>query len=133
MFMDMVVEPDFITFLLDNPNAIFILEDAERVLKSRKEGGTMAISNLLNLSDGLLGDISKIQIIATFNCDVSELDEALMRKGRMLTKYEFNKLSVDKANSILEGKHITNHPLSLAEIYHFDESEYKNKETILGI
>ena len=34
------------------------------------------------------------QIIATFNCDLTTIDPALLRKGRLIANYEFNKLDV---------------------------------------
>jgi ATP-dependent 26S proteasome regulatory subunit len=47
-------------------------------------------------------DALKLKIICTANCKMDEIDNALLRKGRILTKYEFKKLSIDKTNSLLK-------------------------------
>lgn len=92
-----ISSPEFITILSEYPNSIIIIEDAENVIKTRKSGGSSAISNLLNLTDGLLADCLKIQLICSFNTDVSQIDKALLRKGRLIAMYEFNELEQKKA------------------------------------
>jgi hypothetical protein len=92
-----ISSPDFITILSEYPNSVIIIEDAENVIKTRKSGGSSAISNLLNLTDGLLADCLKIQLICSFNTDVSQIDNALLRKGRLIAMYEFNELEKQKA------------------------------------
>ena len=58
-------------------------EDAEKVIGDRQNSGSsVGVSNLLNLSDGILGDILNIHVIATFNMDKERIDSALLRKGR---------------------------------------------------
>ena len=55
--------PDMIPFLMKYPNSIIIIEDSENIIKKRENGGDQSVSNLLNLSDGILGDCLKFQII----------------------------------------------------------------------
>lgn len=95
-----ISSPEFITILSEYPNSIIIIEDAENVIKTRKSGGSSAISNLLNLTDGLLADCLKIQLICSFNTDVSAIDKALLRKGRLIAMYEFNELKENKAKEL---------------------------------
>ena len=58
------------------------------------------VSALLNITDGLLSDWLNIQLICSFNSDISKIDSALMRKGRLIAKYEFKELEVEKANAL---------------------------------
>src|SRR4029077_15124738 len=51
-----LMNPDFIELLIDNPNTILIIEDAENIITDRRVTQSSAVSNLLNVSDGLLSD-----------------------------------------------------------------------------
>lgn len=58
-----------------------------------------------------------------FHCDLSRIDEAILRKGHMSYRYELGSLDVDKANnpfSILGIKAKTEIPMSLAEIFNYE-------------
>ncbi len=48
--------PGMTTLLVENPNSIFIIEDAEELIKSREGKDDSNISMLLNLTDGMLGE-----------------------------------------------------------------------------
>ena len=55
--VDMLATPEFVPFMMKHPNSVLIIEDAEKVVKNRSgNGNETAVSNLLNLSDGILGD-----------------------------------------------------------------------------
>jgi hypothetical protein len=86
---DNLLEPSFVDLLIDNPNSIVIIEDAENILMDRKLSRDSSVSNLLNISDGLLADFLNVQVICTFNLSISMIDSALLRKGRLIAKYEF--------------------------------------------
>ena len=93
---DVLTSPEFIPFIMKYPNSVLIIEDAEKVIRSRDSGGdNAATSNILNMSDGILGECLKTQIIATFNTDRENIDKALLRKGRLIAEYEFNELSLN--------------------------------------
>jgi hypothetical protein len=95
--------PSFTTFINTLNNHIIILEDCENVIRDRKTtGANSAVSTLLNMSDGLLADDLGIKFICTFNEDIKDIDSALMRKGRLVCKYEFKPLTVEKTNALLE-------------------------------
>lgn len=116
--------PKFIKVLMQNPESIFLLEDAERLLKSREDGENPLISTLLNLTDGIMGSAFKLRTILTFNCDRSKIDKALLRKGRLKYEYQFDKLSISDSQSLLDHlkiKHKATESMSLAEIYNFDK------------
>jgi hypothetical protein len=117
--------PEFIPFLLDHRESVLIIEDAERILQSREAGGdTNSVSNILNLTDGLLADCMHIQVIATFNANKSLLDKALLRRGRLMVDYAFGKLARDKANRLLEhlgSTHRTSEAMTLADIFNLED------------
>jgi hypothetical protein len=127
--------PGLIPFLTKVPNSALIVEDAENVLIKRQGQHNQAISNILNMSDGLLSDCLNIQIIATFNTNLKNIDEALMRKGRLIAKYEFDKLTVDRVKKlgsklgIKLPRNIT--PMTTAEVYNMrDKGFAENKKPI---
>jgi len=117
--------------LLQNRNAIIIIEDAEELITSRDDFRNSNLSMLLNLTDGLLGESLGIQIIATFNTDLKNIDKALLRKGRLSTIYEFKLLTLDKTNALLKklGHNIQiEQTLSVADIFNFEvDSNYEPK------
>ena len=119
-----MAEPEFIAFMMENKDSIFILEDCEQILMAREEnrfGG--AIANILNMSDGLMSDIFNIKFICTFNTDISNIDEALLRPGRCFVNYEFKTLSKEKSTKLLESlghKVSASREMTLAEIYNYD-------------
>lgn len=121
-----ITNPDFIQLLISNPNSVLIIEDAENVIMDRKLNNNASVSNLLNISDGLLADFLNVQLICTFNSPVTMVDRALMRKGRLIAKYEFGKLGIEKAKRL--SKHLgfdneITRPMTLAEITNPHEKE----------
>jgi energy-coupling factor transporter ATP-binding protein EcfA2 len=114
-----LMNPEFIDLLIDNPNAILIIEDAETIIMDRKYSSNSSVSNLLNISDGLLSDCLNVQIVCTFNSALNLVDSALLRKGRLIAKYEFGKLDVAKAQKLSDHlglEQIVVKPMTLAEI-----------------
>ena len=121
-------QPTFITFMLKYPNSILIIEDAETLVKNRDKESSGLVSNLLNLSDGLLSDCLHLQIICTFNTELKNIDKALLRKGRLIARYEFNELTNEKTNSLLsllyDGQYKSDKNLTLSDIYNYKEFNY---------
>lgn len=119
-FASILSDPSFLPFAISALNdSVLILEDAEDVLKDRSTGGSGAISNILNVTDGILGKIVKVKIIATVN-KPHVVDLAILRKGRLKLQYAFEKLVPEKANKLfvkLGKDKTTDVPLTLAEIY----------------
>jgi hypothetical protein len=121
---EMLSEPSIIPFLMDHKNSILIIEDAERVISDREGNGSPAgVSNILNLTDGILGDCLSIQIVATFNMKREKIDQALLRKGRLIAEHKFEKLTVEESNKLLKHikkDHKVSEGLTLADIYNID-------------
>ena len=123
-----ITNPDLISILLDHPNSIFVIEDAENIILDREKNGDSPISALLNISDGLLSDCLNIQIVCSFNTDLSKVDSALMRKGRLIAKYEFKELEAAKAQALSDKLSFSSKiykPMTLTEIYNQDELSFQ--------
>ena len=120
------MNPEFIDLLIDNPNAVLVIEDAENIIMDRKYSSS-SVSNLLNISDGLLSDCLNVQIICTFNSALNLVDSALLRKGRLIAKYEFGKLTAEKSQGLsnhLGLDQLIVKPQTLAEITNPDQLNF---------
>lgn len=123
-----ITNPDLISILIDNPNSIFVIEDAENIVVDREKNGSSPVSALLNISDGLLSDCLNIQIICSFNTDISKIDSALMRKGRLIAKYEFKELEVEKARLLSKKLGFNSRidsSMTLTAIYNQEEKDFQ--------
>ena len=123
-----ITNPEFLSVLIRHPNSVFIIEDAENIVISRDKDANSPVSTLLNISDGLLSDCLNIQIICSFNTDISKIDSALMRKGRLIAKYEFRELEITKANILSRKLGFVsnfNSPMALTAIYNQAEIEFQ--------
>jgi energy-coupling factor transporter ATP-binding protein EcfA2 len=137
-YAGVLTDPTFLPFALSNlNNSVLIIEDAEEALRERSSYSNSAVSSILNVTDGILGKLVKVKIIATVNKE-HILDYAITRKGRLKLQYEFKKLEVDKANSLFEKlgkeKRVTS-PLILAEIYNEEDTgvpESKSSKRKIG-
>lgn len=136
-----ITDPSFINFIStwaaeNERKGILLIEDAEPLLESRDSGRNMGITNLLNLTDGLLNDILGIQIIATFNVELSKIDEALLRQERLIARKEFTTLPYEQAIEL--GKKLEIDPskladdMSLAEIYAIKKNSQVLEHTIVA-
>jgi hypothetical protein len=126
-----LMNPDFIELLIDNPNTVLIIEDAENIIMDRRHNSSSSVSNLLNISDGLLADFLNVQLICTFNSSLTTIDTALLRKGRLIARYEFGKLSALKAQRLsnhLGFDKIITGPMTIAEIANPNEKQEMPKQ-----
>jgi hypothetical protein len=126
-------EPSIIPFLMEHKDSILIIEDAERVIADREGSGSQAgVSNVLNITDGILGDCLNIQIVATFNMKRERIDQALLRKGRLIAEHKFEKLNLEQTNALLNslGKDVvSDKAMNLADIYNIEVELIKSKTT----
>jgi hypothetical protein len=132
-----LTEPEIIEFISDwiigeERDCILLIEDAEPLLEIRAgaDGRSTGISNLLNMTDGLLNDILGLTVIATFNTTLSKIDPALLRPQRLLARKEFKKMPKDMMKKLADALEIPlpdiTYPASLAEFY-----SVKNENEIL--
>ena len=113
--------PVLMQLFLNNRNSIFIIEDGEKLLINRETENNSPISALLNMSDGLIGQLLNSQIICTFNTSLDKIDEALLRSGRLISMYEFTSLEKSRAIELAKMikkpySHIKG-SISLADVY----------------
>jgi len=86
---------------LDGP-AVLVVEDGDKVLVKREAGDMSAISALLNLGDGILGNVLDIRIIATTNAPKLEMDPATRRDGRLCSHVLVDALAPGQADKVLQ-------------------------------
>ena len=97
--MGVLSDPSFIEFwsrqrrVHANRKFVVILEDSDVALMTRASDNREHVSALLNLTDGMLGDFLRLQIICTINCTTADIDPALLRPGRLLQHRVFTRLS----------------------------------------
>ena len=134
-----LTDPAFISLLIGNKNSVLVLEDCENYIAERTafNSNTDVVSSILNIADGMLSDVLECQLICTFNADISKIDSALLRKGRLIAEYKFKELTVEKCNKYLQStdrNFVVDKPYSLAELTNIDIKELKeqNKQTKIG-
>lgn len=111
---------------------VFVLEDADAVLASRKFDNINAVNEILNLGDGILGAALDIRIVATTNTGRAELDSAITRDGRLCRHIEVGELDVASAQKVadrLELGETISAPTTLAELYGRRRSRKKSATT----
>lgn len=134
--MEMFIDPGFMSFAIEDlKNCILIVEDAENILKSRKNSNNPYVSTILNLTDGFMKDLLNLKIICTINSDINVLDEALLRKGRLLLKSELMPLTIEKTNKLFEYLGVnykSTEPMKLCDIYNFDKAGILDNNKKIG-
>jgi hypothetical protein len=101
---------------------LLILEDAGELLSAdAKERTGQALSRLLNIADGLVGQGLRVLVLITTNEDLTKLHPAVSRPGRCAARIGFTRLSEAEANRwlIAHGQPTgwRSGSLTLAELY----------------
>ncbi len=127
--LDQLTSPNFIKFLIPYHNSILVVEDAQVLLSDRRKGNnSSAITNILNLSDGVISDLLRICTVSS----IEKIDRALIRKGRLKAIYKFDKLEALKAQQLLNelGHNIEiKEPITLADIFSYSDRIKSNSES----
>lgn len=137
--VESILDPSFMTFLSEvaseieeeHKNILMIIEDAENLIVKRVGIDSARVSNILNSADGLLNDYLNLQLIITFNADMNDIDEAILREERLIADFKFTTIPKDRQIKLMEKLGIKNYDMNydyntLAEIYSLD----KNRRTI---
>ena len=77
----------------------------------------------------MLGDSLKLKFICTFNTDLKNIDDAILRKGRLKVKYEFKDLKTNKVKKLFEKLGISLElakPMPLCDVYNYLEDNGNN-------
>lgn len=103
------------------PWQLIALEDSGELMAAaaRSETG-QALSRLLNLTDGLLGQGMRTLVLVTTNEEIGRLHPAVRRPGRCLARLGFERFSAHEGGAWLarHGADFSLHrPASLAELY----------------
>jgi len=107
--MGVLSKPEFTGFWADQRRAhanhkfVVVLEDSDTALMTRGSDNREQVSAILNLSDGFLADFLRLQIICTINCKAADIDQALLRPGRLLCHRVFDKLGYSEASRLAES------------------------------
>lgn len=120
-----IVDPTLVNTLLNfrdkNKPMVLVIEDADEAIRKRKGAGDSALSALLNLSDGLFGQILDTRIICTTNIDQNDVDPAIYRPGRLSSYVYVGPLDKEQSQRVYErlgGKEVlTEKEYTLAQIY----------------
>lgn len=90
--------------LHEGSSMVVILEDSENALMPRSWDNRQEVSLLLSITDGILGEFLKLQVVCTINCDVKEIDPALMRPGRLVARRHFGRMTRERAERLATKK-----------------------------
>mgnify|MGYP000029013778 CR=1 FL=1 len=94
-----------------------VVEDADELLREdAKDRVGQALSRLLNVGDGLLGQGLKVQVLITTNEPVKRLHPALVRAGRCLADIDFRRFTRAEAQAAFDGELPAGDELTLAQI-----------------
>ena len=100
---------------------MLIIEDASELIAANAHAAAgQALSRLLNLSDGLLGEGLKLLVVVTTNEPVTGLHPAVTRPGRCLANLHLPALSPAEATEWLERP--VTEPTTLAALYALRQS-----------
>jgi hypothetical protein len=103
-----IADPEFINLLHDNTNSILLIEDAEELLTKRDATGNNAVSNI---------------------------DKALLRKGRLIASYAFEALAQPKAQALAISLGQTTpvtEAMSLADLYNREDAAFVSESKGTG-
>lgn len=129
-------DPSFVPFAMEHlKDKVLIVEDAEDALRKRTGVNNSPVSAVLNMSDGVMGDLFRTTFIFTINCKFSDIDQAVLRKGRIVAKEELGKLPMDKCNKLLKSlgsDMVTDEDMKLCDVYNFAQKDFDEKRTKIG-
>ncbi len=125
-----LTNPSFLSILFnyrtDHPDMklVLVLEDADLFVENRTGSSqSIAISEFLNATDGIIGATLDLHIIATTNLKKNTFDDAIMRPGRLHMITNFEPLPLNQARKIYrrecneELEPLSEGNYTLAEIY----------------
>ncbi len=126
-----LTDPELLNNLLQKKGSVLIIEDADEVIMAREnQGNKSAVSTLLNISDGILSQLLNMTVICTFNTDIAKVDSALIRKGRLICKYEFKDLTKEKTSALL-GREVKE-GMCLTDIMNLESESFVNEKQKIG-
>lgn len=106
-YIDQLSSPSFLPNFINikNKPIVLIIEDADEAVSKRDAANQSQISALLNLSDGLFGSALDVRVIVTTNLKVGEVDDAVLRSGRLCRRIDVKPLGFEQACRVLKRLH----------------------------
>jgi hypothetical protein len=139
---DALSQPSMVEFWQEqngsHPNEVkvIIMEDAEKILFQRRSDNNESVSALLNIADGLMGQMLRVHVLCTLNHGMDQLDPAILRPGRLRSYRYVGLLSRESAGK-LAAKHKlpfvpdpTRDQYTLAEVFHGKVYKPKARKTM---
>jgi hypothetical protein len=139
---DSLSQPNMVEFWQEqngsHPNEVkvIIMEDAEKILFQRRSDNNESVSALLNIADGLMGQMLRVHVLCTLNQGMEHLDPAILRPGRLRSYRCVGLLSQASAEK-LAAKHKlpfvadkTRDQYTLAEVFHGKVYKQKARKTM---
>jgi hypothetical protein len=97
---------------------LLVLEDCDELIRGEAKAATgQALSRLLNLTDGLLGQGRDVLVAITTNEPLAALHPAVVRPGRCLAQIEMGRMSPTEAAAWLGTADGLHDGATLAELY----------------
>jgi DNA-binding XRE family transcriptional regulator len=81
---------------------VLVIEDGDLAIVKRGTDNMSELSALLNMTDGMLGSALDLRIVVTTNADITRLDPAVMRRGRLLEHIKMPPLDPEHAWRVLK-------------------------------
>ena len=76
---------------------LVVLEDCDELIRAEAKAGTgQALARLLNLTDGMLGQGTRVLVVVSTNEPLGRLHKAVVRPGRCLAEIEVGLLTPDE-------------------------------------
>lgn len=102
---------------------VVIMEDAEKILFQRRSDNNESVSALLNIADGLMGQMLRVHVLCTLNQGMDQLDPAILRPGRLRSHRHVGYLTRTNAEKLaakhkLPFKTDSREQYTLAEVFH---------------
>jgi hypothetical protein len=121
-----------------SPNEIkvVIMEDAEKILLQRRSDNNEAVSALLNIADGLIGQMLRLHVLCTLNQGMEHLDPAMLRPGRLRGYRHIGPLSSEQARKVAAKHKVpfvvdkSRDRYTLAEVFHGKVYEQREAKAI---
>lgn len=129
---DLVINsPEFLPFLMDNPNSLLIIDDIECIFNDVYKRPDFFINNLLQLIDGQHSHTIDIQILLILNVgDQENIPEEILNSNNLIKLIKIDELDLDSSKKLckhLKIKNSTKSPSKLINILKGKNSEiYKN-------
>jgi hypothetical protein len=106
---------------------LLVIEDADEFMKhDAKQARGQAVSRLLNITDGLIGQGRKFLMLITTNEKISEIHPAVQRSGRCMANVEFPALSLSEAQEWMGDEPVPQlQSYTLADLYEAKRQRHK--------